>query len=115
MHPYLSQPDLVAYCKEKGIVLTAYTPTGMLTFLTRNWPHSDCQVGYATVRGDPVIGEIAAKHNVTPTQVILAWHLSRGVVALPTSHNAEHQKENLEVSSVPMYLTEMSCKHPTRL
>lgn len=28
LHPYLAQKDLLAYCKEKGIILAAYTPTG---------------------------------------------------------------------------------------
>ena len=67
-----------AYCDAKGIVLTAYTPTG-----------------YATVRSDPTIVELAKKYNVTPAQVILAWHLSRGVVVVPKSSNEQHQKENL--------------------
>lgn len=28
MHPYLAQQELKDFCDEKGIVLTAYTPTG---------------------------------------------------------------------------------------
>ena len=28
MHPYLVQQELKDFCDEKGIVLTAYTPTG---------------------------------------------------------------------------------------
>ncbi|KAK7682824.1 hypothetical protein QCA50_014208 [Cerrena zonata] len=78
LHPYLSQPELKAYCNSKGIILTAYTPTG-----------------YATVRSDSTITALATKYNVTPAQVILAWHLSRGVIAVPKSANEEHQKENL--------------------
>lgn len=29
LHPYLVQNDLVEYCKERGIVPVAYTPTGI--------------------------------------------------------------------------------------
>ncbi|KAI0092051.1 NADP-dependent oxidoreductase domain-containing protein [Irpex rosettiformis] len=83
LHPYLAQEDLLQYCKEKGIVVTAYTPTG-----------------YATVRSDPFIGELAAKYKVTPAQVILAWHIARGVVVVPASHNPEHQKENINLPTL---------------
>ncbi|KAF9016047.1 reductase AKOR2 [Hymenopellis radicata] len=80
LHPYLVQEDLRRYCKNKGIVLSAYTPSGR-----------------DTVRKDPKILELAAKYNLTPTQIILGWHLARGVPIIPGSKNAERQKENLQL------------------
>ncbi|KIJ60933.1 hypothetical protein HYDPIDRAFT_116626 [Hydnomerulius pinastri MD-312] len=77
MHPYLAQNELLAYCKEKGITVTAYAPTG-----------------YSTVRDDPTVAEIARKYDATPTQVILSWHVARGVVVVPKSANLDRQKEN---------------------
>ncbi|KAJ3574866.1 hypothetical protein NP233_g1493 [Leucocoprinus birnbaumii] len=85
LHPYLSQNGLKKYCDEKGIVLTAYTPSG-----------------YSEVRNDPVIVEIAKKHNVTPNQVTLAWHLSRDTIIVPKSENVERQKENINVPLVKL-------------
>lgn len=80
MHPYLAQNELLAYCKEKGITVTAYAPTG-----------------YATVREDPTVGEIARHYGATPTQVILSWHVGRGVVVVPKSADAGRQKENCQI------------------
>ncbi|KAJ6540546.1 NADP-dependent oxidoreductase domain-containing protein [Mycena capillaripes] len=78
MHPYLVDTELLEYCRKKGIVVTAYSPTG-----------------FQKLRGDPTIVGFAEKYKVTRTQIILAWHLARGVVAVPKSSNAERQKENL--------------------
>ncbi|KAH7910557.1 reductase AKOR2 [Hygrophoropsis aurantiaca] len=80
LHPYLAQNDLLSYCKAKGILLTAYAPTG-----------------YATVRDDPTVGDIARKYGVTPTQIILSWHVGRGTIIVPKSANADRQKENFEL------------------
>ncbi|KAJ7308547.1 NADP-dependent oxidoreductase domain-containing protein [Mycena albidolilacea] len=59
MHPYLVQTELLEYCRTEGIVF----------------------------RSDPTIVALAEKYKVTPTQIILSWHLARGVVALPKSAN----------------------------
>jgi len=78
LHPYLAQPDLLEYCKKKGIVVAAYTPTG-----------------YATVRDDPLIVSLAKKYSVSPAQVILAWHVARGTVAVVKSADPVRQKDNI--------------------
>ena len=58
-------------------------------------------VGYNDVRSDPTIVSLAKKYDVQPTQIILAWHLKRGVVTVPKSSSVQHQKENLAVRSLP--------------
>lgn len=82
-HPYLAQPELKDYCDKKGIVLTAYAPTG-----------------YKTVLSDPTIVEIAGKYKVSPAQVVLAWHIARGVSAVPKSSSVQHQKENINLPTL---------------
>lgn len=77
----------------------------MRTFAALN-PDVLCyRTGYNNVRSDPLIVELAAKYKVAPAQIVLAWHLARGVVVVPKSSNAERQKENVNVSVV-----ERSCK-----
>ncbi|KAK0197720.1 reductase AKOR2 [Armillaria mellea] len=72
-HPYLAQNQLIAYHKQKG--------------------------QSSAIREDPVIAAIAAKHSVSPTQVILAWHTARGVIVIPKSENEQRQKDNMAVST----------------
>ncbi|KAJ7764689.1 NADP-dependent oxidoreductase domain-containing protein [Mycena metata] len=78
LHPYLAQPELLEYCRKKGIAVEAYTPSGR-----------------DKVRSDPTLVALGAKYNVTSTQIILAWHVARGVVLLPKSTNDERQKQNI--------------------
>jgi glycerol 2-dehydrogenase (NADP+) len=58
-HPYLPQQEIVDYCKEKGILITAYSPLGST--------------------GSPLfeekeIQEVAKKHDVSPGAVLLSYH-----------------------------------------
>ncbi|KAL4262093.1 NADP-dependent oxidoreductase domain superfamily protein [Pleurotus pulmonarius] len=74
LHPYLAQTELVEYCKRKGIVVEAYTPTG-----------------YQKVLADPTINELAVKYSVSAAQVVLAWHLACGCIPIPKSSNKDRQ------------------------
>ncbi|GJJ14631.1 hypothetical protein Clacol_008897 [Clathrus columnatus] len=78
MHPHQNQKELKEFCDSKGILLTAYSPTG-----------------YQHVATDHVVVEIAKKHNASSAQVVLAWHLARGTSAVPKSTSSKHQIENL--------------------
>ena len=46
---------------------------------------------------NPVIADIAAKHGKTPAQVMLHWHIQRGVVVIPKSTHKERMEENFQV------------------
>ena len=56
--------------------------------------------------GRPVVGRIAADHEVTPQQVALAWqlHRSSSSVPIPGTTSLEHLRENL--SATELELTE---------
>ncbi|KAG1744634.1 NADP-dependent oxidoreductase domain-containing protein [Suillus paluster] len=80
LHPYLAQNELLQWCKENGIAVVAYAATG-----------------YAVVREDPTVVALAKKYNVTPTQIVLSWHIRRGTGLVTKSENASRQEENLKV------------------
>lgn len=81
LHPYFPQEEQLAAHKELGIVTEAWSPIGK----------------GSAVREEPVIQELAARHGVSPTQLILRWHVQRGVISIPKSANAQRQAENLDV------------------
>lgn len=49
------------------------------------------------VREEPVVTAIAAEHDVTPTQVVMRWHLQLGAIPIPKSSSPERQRENIDV------------------
>ena len=57
--------------------------------------------GYSPLKGtrlrDPVLAEIAAKHHVTPAQVVLRWHLELGITVIPKSARRERIESNLDL------------------
>lgn len=87
LHPTYQQRDLVAACRDRGIVVEAYSPLGQGADLA-----------------DPVVVGIAELHGVTPAQVVLAWHLQSGHVVIPKSSRRERLAENL--AAAELVLTE---------
>ena len=68
---------VVEYCRDQGMQLIAYRPVG----------------GKRTGRlaRDPVLSAIAARHNVTPHEVALAWllHLAPHIIPIPGATREE--------------------------
>jgi len=46
---------------------------------------------------NPVLLDLARQHGRTVAQVVLRWHLQRGVITIPRSSNPEHRRENLAI------------------
>jgi alcohol dehydrogenase (NADP+) len=86
-HPYLPETDLLAFCKEKGVVLLAFAPLG---HGVRPGPLED-----------PVILAIAARVRKTPAQVLLAWAVQRGTALLTTPRTAARARENFDIAPLP--------------
>ncbi|HLD06722.1 MAG TPA: aldo/keto reductase [Candidatus Nanoarchaeia archaeon] len=80
LSPYLSQPELVQFCKGKGIAVEAYSP------LTRG-----------RKLADPKLVAIAQKYGKTPAQILIRWPLQHGLVVLPKSATPERINENADV------------------
>jgi diketogulonate reductase-like aldo/keto reductase len=57
--------------------------------------------GYSPLKGanlrDPVLAEIAARHDVTPAQVVLRWHLEHEIVVIPKSGHRDRIAANIDL------------------
>jgi methylglyoxal/glyoxal reductase len=91
LHPLLSQPELTAWCREKGIAITAWSPLGQGNLLTH-----------------PVIMDIAKNHNVGEAQVILRWHLEHGNIVIPKSIHRDRILRNADLYGFELSADEMS-------
>ncbi|RRJ67776.1 aldo/keto reductase [Paenibacillus oralis] len=45
----------------------------------------------------PVLQQIAGRHQKSVAQVILRWHLQRGIIVIPKSSNPQRIRENSEI------------------
>lgn len=82
IHPLFTQKPLIAYYKQQGIAVEAYTPIAR---------YDDRLVRL------PLLKRLEKKYNKTFVQIILRWHVQNGVIPLVRSLNPEHQKENLNI------------------
>src|SRR5690625_7900341 len=73
MHPYLVQKDLVNFTREHSIHLTAYSPLG-----SGDRPTAQ-RDGLPVLLQNEVVEKIAREKNVTPAQILMSFHLSRGI------------------------------------
>ncbi|XP_028153886.1 aldo-keto reductase family 1 member B1 isoform X2 [Diabrotica virgifera virgifera] len=90
VNPNNSQPDLIKFCKGKGIVITGFCPLERIGLTkTPNYPG-------ATVE-DPRVIEIAKKHNKTPAQVVLRYLLELGISIIPKSVSPTRIKDNFAI------------------
>ena len=56
---------------------------------------------------DPMLSEIGAKYGKTVAQVILRWHLQRGIVIIPKSVHYERMVENFNVFDFELSVDDM--------
>jgi len=89
VHPYFSQPAVLAADAAHGILTQAWSPIGGITFYRDG--------GGGSTLDDETIAGIAKAHGKTPAQVMLRWHLQRGRSAIPKSTRAARIAENLDV------------------
>ncbi|MBL7473641.1 aldo/keto reductase [Robertkochia sediminum] len=103
LHPYLSQNDLLEFCAQHHIAITAYSPLG-----SGDRPKNMKKENEPALLQNETINTIARAHKCTPAQVLIAWHLHRNCVAIPKSTNNTRIEQN--AASEHISLTEDDMK-----
>ena len=81
-HPFNQQVAAKKWMDKYDVQIEAWAPFGE---------------GRGNMFQNPVLNEIGAKYNKSAAQVILRWHLQRGVIIIPKSTHIERMQENLNV------------------
>ena len=81
-HPFHQQIEAKKWMDKYGIQMEAWAPFGE---------------GRGGLFENPVLIQIAGKYTKTTAQVILRWHIQRGVVVIPKSTHKTRMAENLNV------------------
>lgn len=92
LHPYLSQKDLIAFCKRYDIQVQAWSPL---------------MKGREALEDETIV-EIANRYEKSPAQVILRWHLQNGVAVIPKSITPSRIRENIQVFDFTLTKEEMA-------
>lgn len=88
-HPYLQQHELTQWCKDKNILVQAYSPLG------------NNQTGEPRTVDDPKVHEVAKSLDQDPGVVLGSWGVQRGTVVLPKSVTPSRIASNLKVKELP--------------
>ena len=82
IHPLYQQTEALEWMGKYGVAPEAWAPFGE---------------GRGGLFENPVLASIGKAHGRTTAQVMLRWHLQRGVVAIPKSVRRERMAENFDV------------------
>ena len=80
LHPWYPQRELVQYCREHDIAVTAWGP-----------------IFRGHIAEVPLMDELASKYGKSPVQVTLRWHVQHGNIIIPKSSNKARIISNSEL------------------
>jgi pyridoxine 4-dehydrogenase len=88
-----AEADELALCEERELAFVPFFPLG-----------SAFTGGPRQLAADPVISEVAARRQATPSQTALAWllHRSERILLIPGTSSIEHLEENIAAGEIEL-------------
>ena len=81
-HPYFCNQELVDFCMGQGMAVEAWCPLG--------------GAGSRLLEDEKLI-KMSEKYGKTAAQIVIRWHIQRGIIVFPKSARRERMKSNLDV------------------
>lgn len=82
VHPFHQQEEAKKWMDKYDVRMEAWAPFGE---------------GRGNMFTNPLLQKLGAKYGKSTAQIMLRWHLQRGIIVIPKSTHIERMKENLEV------------------
>lgn len=80
LHPWLTQDKVLEYDKLHFMLTQAWSP-----------------LARGKILEEPMLAELAKTHGKSVAQIVLRWHIQRGVAVIPKSNSMERITENMNV------------------
>ena len=80
IHPFTIKNNIVNYCNDNNIKVIAWSP-----------------ISRGRVLENELMIELAQKYNKSIVQIVLRWHMQRGIIPIPKSSNKDRIKDNIDV------------------
>jgi diketogulonate reductase-like aldo/keto reductase len=90
LQPWLSHPDIVEWCRKRGVVAQAFSP------LTRG-----------KRLNDSLLKPLMKKHNKPAAQILMRWSLQMGFIPLPKSVKPSRIEENADIYGFELDVEDM--------
>ena len=80
IHPFSIKNKICNYCKENDIQVIAWSP-----------------ISRGRVFSNDLIISLSEKYKKSITQIVLRWHMQKGIIPIPKSSNEYRMKENFDI------------------
>ena len=81
-HPYFTNQPLISRLQESGMPVQVWSPLGGTG---------------KSILADESLAMLAEKYGKSPAQVVIRWHIQRGVIVIPKSTHKERIEANIDV------------------
>jgi 2,5-diketo-D-gluconate reductase A len=91
LHPWLTQDKVLEYDKLHSMLTQAWSP-----------------LARGKILEESMLAELAKTHGKSVAQIVLRWHIQRGVAVIPKSNSMERITENMNVFDFALTDQEMN-------